>query len=103
MAQMSLSDVLMQLREELAVAQEKATEERLKLTVKEIEVELQVATTQEANGKVGFKVWLLEAGGGGGFTNQQTHKLRLRLAPSLPDHGDLNVSGRRAGHALASD
>jgi hypothetical protein len=95
MAVMSLSDVLVQLRKELADAQKKATDENLKLTVKDIEVELQVATTQEANGKVGFKVWLLEGETGGGYTREQTHKIKLRLEPHLPDGGKLDVSGRR--------
>ena len=56
MAQMPLADVLAQLREQLAEAERKAAGKDLKLTVKEIEVELQVLTTME--GKVGFKVWL---------------------------------------------
>ena len=97
MAEMSLSDVLVQLRKELEDAQEKAKDENLKLTVKDIEVELQVATTKEANGKVGFKVWLLEGETGGGYTREQTHKLKLHLDPHLPGGGDINVSGRRGG------
>lgn len=97
MAQMSLSDVLVQLRKELAQAQEKAKDENLKLTVKDIEVELQVATTQEAEGKVGFKVWLLEGEGKGGYSREQTHKLKLRLEPHLTSGGDVQVSGRRGG------
>lgn len=97
MSAMSLADVLAQLRAELAEAQARAQNEPLKLTVKDVEVELQVATTKEANGKVGFKVWLLEGEGGGGYTREQTHTLRLRLDPSLPGGGDLNVSGRRSG------
>jgi ribosomal protein S3 len=93
MAEISLSDVLVQLREELENAQEKAKAENLKLTVKDIEVELQVATTKETNGKVGFKVWLLEGEASGGYTREQTHKLKLRLEPSLSDGGKLQVSG----------
>ncbi len=96
MSQMSLSDVLLQLRKELAEAQEKAKDENLKFTVKDIEVELQVATTQEANGKVGFKVWLLEGEGGGKQGHEQTHKIKLRLEPpQLPDGSQLKVSGER--------
>ena len=95
MAEMSLSDVLVQLRRELEEAQEKAMNEKLQLTVKDIEIELEVATTKEADGKVGFKVWLVEGEAGGGLSHQQTHTLRLRLEPHLPEGGDLNVSGRR--------
>jgi hypothetical protein len=61
MAQMSLSDVLVQLRKELSDAQEKAKDEDLTLAVRDIEVELQVAITKEGEGKVAFKVWLLKA------------------------------------------
>ncbi|MFZ4699463.1 MAG: trypco2 family protein [Candidatus Methylumidiphilus sp.] len=96
MADMSLSDVLQQLREELALAQEKAKDESLKFTVKDIEVELQVATTQEADGKVGFKVWLLEGGIGGKQGHEQTHKIKLRLEPpQLPDGSGVKVSAER--------
>jgi len=96
MADMSLSDVLQQLREELALAQEKAKGESLKFTVKDIEVELHVATTQEANGKVGFKVWLLEGDFGGKQGHEQTHKIKLRLEPpQLPDGSQVKVSGER--------
>ena len=95
MTEMSLSDVLVQLRRELKEAQEKAMNEELQLTVRDIEIELQVATTKEANGKVGFKVWLVEGKAGGGLSHQQTHTLRLRLDPHLTEGGDLNVSGHR--------
>jgi hypothetical protein len=54
-----------------------------------------VATTQEANGKVGFKVWLLEGDFGGKQGHEQTHKIKLRLEPpQLPDGSPFNVSGK---------
>ena len=67
----------------------------MKLTVKEIEVELQVLTTMEGKGKVGFKVWLVEGEGGGGMSREQGHTIRLKLDPKGAGGGDLNVSGRR--------
>ena len=95
MAQMALSDVLLQLRKELAEAQEKAKDADLTFAVKDIEVELQVTTTHEGEGKIGFKVWLVEGEAGGGITREQTHKLKFRLEPQSSDGGDIKVSGRR--------
>ena len=43
MAEMSLSDVLVQLRKELKAAQEKAMNDELQLSVKDIEIELDKA------------------------------------------------------------
>lgn len=95
MAKMLLSDVLVQLRKELAAAQEKAEKEDVKFTVKDIEVELQVAITKEGKGKVGFKVWLLDGKAGGGLSHKQTHTIKLHLDPRLPDNGSLEVSRHR--------
>ncbi len=95
MAQMPLSDVLAQLREQLAEAEQKAAGQDLKLTLKEIEVELQVITTLEGNGKVGFKVWLLEGELGGGASREHGHTIRLKLHPEGANGRDLNVSGCR--------
>lgn len=97
MAEMSLSDVLVQLRRELKVAQEKALNDELQLAVRDIEIELDVATTKEANGKVGFKVWLVEGDAGGGLNHQQTHSLRLRLDPHLKEGSDPKVPVHRKG------
>lgn len=97
MAEMSLSDVLVQLRKELKLAQEKAMNDELQLIVRDIDIELDVATTKEANGKVGFKVWLVEGEAGGGLNHQQTHSLRLRLDPHRKEGVDPKVSGPRKG------
>lgn len=95
MAQISLSDLLVELRRELSEAQQKAQDQSLKLKIKDIEVELLVQTTQEKEGKVGFKVWLLEGEAGASINREHSHRIKLRLEPSLADGGDLDVSGRR--------
>jgi hypothetical protein len=95
MALESLPEVLAQLREQLIQAQAAGEGQDLQFKVQDIEVELQVATTLEGNGKIGFKVWLLEGEGGGSMSRENTHTLRLRLEPKRSQGGDVTVSGRR--------
>ncbi len=94
MKQLALADVLAQLRKQLAEAERKAAGDHLQLTVREIEVELQVVTTYEGEGKVGFKVWLIEGEAAGGVNREHGHTIRLKLDPKSGG-GDLNVSGQR--------
>jgi len=95
MALKSLPEVLAQLREQLKEAQLAAEGKDLEFRVQDIEVELQVATTLEGDGKIGFKVWLIEGEGGGRVSRANTHTLRLRLEPKTPSGGDVTVSGHR--------
>lgn len=99
MKQIPLADVLAQLREQLAEAERRAAGQDLKLSVKEIEVELHVLTTFEGEGKVGFKVWLIEGEAGGGVGREHGHTIRLKLDPQVERQDgtpkDLNVGSDR--------
>jgi hypothetical protein len=93
---MPLADVLAQLREQLAEAEQKAAGKDLKLTVKEIDVELRVTVKAEGKGKVSFNVWAADGELGGGGGREAGHTIRLKLDPKGGgESGDLNISGRR--------
>ncbi len=78
---MSLADMIVKLRKDLREAQKQAAEEDLRFQVEEIELEVQVTTAQEGEGKVGVNFWVYTAEAGGGIRREDAHTLRLKLKP----------------------
>lgn len=72
-----LGDLVRQLRTELKVLRDEATDEDLVFTVDGVEIELQTVVTKEVSGKVKF--WVVEAGGKA--TGAVTQKIKLQLTP----------------------
>jgi len=93
MAKISLSEMVLSLRSELQKAQYQAEGQDLRFRVEDIEIELELAATQEgeAGGKVDF--WVYSADLKGKMTDAITQRLKLRLKPLTPE-GDLQVSRR---------
>jgi hypothetical protein len=79
MSMMKLSDVLASLRDELVTAQRGGEGKDLRFLIDDIEVELQLAVTDEGKAKAGFKVWTLGAEAGVKVVDATTQKLRLKL------------------------
>jgi hypothetical protein len=77
------------LRAELSEAILASSDETLRFTVGEIELELEVAAERAAEG--GVKFWVVEAGGGVSSTN--THTVRISLTPQLPGGGPVFTGG----------
>jgi hypothetical protein len=75
-----LPKMLAQLRSDLLEAKAEGEGQDLHFLVDDIELELQMATTQEEEGGVGVKFWVLNANAKGtsGGTATQTLKLRLK-------------------------
>lgn len=86
MANIELSAMLGQLREELLKARGEGSE--LKFRVEDIEIELQIVTSKDASGGIKFFV---EAGGK--VSKAQTQKIKLKLKPMVgPGKEPLDVA-----------
>lgn len=81
MDKIPLSAMLAELREELLQAQEAGKGSDLKFRIDDIEIELQVVTTQEGEGGVGIKFWVLGADAKGKVAEAKTQTLKLKLRP----------------------
>lgn len=79
MNDMPLADFLAQLRQQLSEAEQKASGQPLKLSVKEIDVELKVGVKHEGGGKFSFNVWALDAEANGKVARETGHTIRLKL------------------------
>lgn len=85
---MSLADMIVKLRKDLRQAQQQAANENLRFQVEEIELEVQVITAIEGEGKIGVNFWVYTAEAGGGLRREDAHTLRLKLKP-LPQKDEL--------------
>lgn len=81
MDKIELSKMLGQLRRELLDAQWEGQDSRLKFLIEDIEIELQIATTQEGEGGAGIKFWILNADAKVNLAETKTQKLKLKLKP----------------------
>ena len=71
-----LSQAIETLRQELSEAQASSREGEVRFGLETVDLELSVAVTKDANGKVGWKI--LEAGGSVGTERTQTIRLSLK-------------------------
>jgi len=78
---MSLADMIVKLRKDLREAQQQAANEDLRFEVEEIELEVQVTTAKQGEGKVGVNFWVYTAEAGGGLSREDAQTLRLKLKP----------------------
>ena len=90
-----LKDAIQDLRKELQAAMQAGEGEALRFQVGNIELELNVVVTREAqaSGKLEFKIlgWGAEAGGGAKLADQRSHKVKLVLTPRRGDGGEVLV------------
>jgi hypothetical protein len=85
-----LSDLIAELRHELAVAQEKGKGLEPKLLVEEAEIELQVVVTHEDSVGLGVKFWVLNADVKDRASDAATQRVKLKLKPD----GDFKIRAR---------
>lgn len=87
-----LPQMLAQLRNDLLEAKAEGEGKDLHFLVDDIELELQMATTQEAQGGGGIKFWVVNAQGSGKIASNATQKLKLRLKAQGPEGGSFPIS-----------
>ncbi len=90
-ARIPLAKMLAQLRQELLDAKAEGEDKELKFLVDDIEIELQMTTTQEDAGGVGIKFWVINADANLRDTSLQTQKVKLKLKTDA----DLRISRNR--------
>ncbi|WP_406031870.1 hypothetical protein OG801_25535 [Nocardioides sp. NBC_00163] len=86
-----LSQAIETLRQELSDAQASGREGELRFELGTVDLELSVAMTKDANGKVGWRI--LEAGGSIGTERTQTIRLSLKPLPSGAASAQENMGG----------
>src|SRR5205823_3383143 len=87
-----LSDLIAELRRELAEAQKKGRDLQPRLRIEEAEIELQVVITREDNAGIGVKFWVLNADMKDKSIDATTQKIKLKLKPSDADSGDFTIA-----------
>ncbi len=90
-----LSDLIAQLRRELALAQAQGEDLEPKLLVEEVEIELQVVVTHEDGAGLGVKFWVLNADIKDKASDATTQRIKLKLKPTDADGGDFKVRARQ--------
>jgi len=71
--------MLADLRAELVTAQTDGAEQPIVFEMQDIELELQMTTTQDTKVKGGVKFWVVNAEGGGKQSVVGSHTLKLRM------------------------
>lgn len=89
----ALSEMIEQLREELALSKAKGHGEKIRFVPLEVTVEAQVTVTREASAKGGIKFWVVNAEAGGGGSSGQVQKIVLKLKP-VGEDGESELLGR---------
>lgn len=75
-----LAKMIGQLRAELLEAQRQGEGTDLRFLIEDVDIELQLATTQEGEGGFGIRFWVLDANAGGRGSEVLTQRVRLKLA-----------------------
>ena len=86
-----LSDWIAALRKELQKAQAQSAGEPLRFVTGPIEIDLEVVSTWDGEGKTDVKFWVVNAGGTVKHGSQSKQRLKLVLTPQS-DGGPLSVN-----------
>ena len=87
-----LSELIAELRRELAEAQVQGQGIHPRLRIEEAEIELQVVITREDNAGIGVKFWVLNADIKDKHADATTQKIKLKLKPSDVEGGDFTIA-----------
>ena len=91
----SLSDLVAELRNELALAQEKGKGLEPRLVVEEAEIELQVEIKEDSESQFGVKFWVFNAGLKDRESDGVIQKMKLKLKPTTKSGEDYNIRRER--------
>jgi NTP-dependent ternary system trypsin peptidase co-occuring protein len=87
-----LADLVNAVRAELESASIEARTQKLQFEVKDVQLELEVATTGTRTAEGGLKLWVVTIGGKGSKENAATHKVTLNLSAVTADGTKFRVS-----------
>ena len=87
-----LAEMLTELRTELLKARGAGADEALKFEIADVEIEVQIVATKEAEGKGGVKFWVYNAEAGVAASEGTTQRLKLKLRPTGADGKPVYVS-----------
>ncbi|AZQ32165.1 hypothetical protein EJ357_00635 [Streptomyces cyaneochromogenes] len=76
-----LSDMVRELRAQLTAAVADADGELVRFELGPVEVEATVAVTREAGADAKVRLWVVDAGANGKYTQAQTQRIRVTLTP----------------------
>lgn len=88
----TLSELIADLRSELAKAQRDGQEQLPRLRVQETELELQMVVGKEVGGGGGVKFWVYNAEAKGTLSDQTIQTIRIKLKPLDDGNEDFDVS-----------
>lgn len=86
-----LSELITELRRELAEAQAQGQGLQPRLRIEEAEIELQVVITREDNAGVGVKFWVLNADLKDKRADATTQKIKIKLKPTDAQGGSFII------------
>ncbi|MER6530611.1 trypco2 family protein [Streptomyces sp. NPDC001508] len=87
-----LADLLTSLRSEIDRARLAAAGQDVRFRINSIDLELQVAVEKTAEANAGVRFWVVSLGGKGGGKSAQTHTVKLSLAAET-DTGEQVLTG----------
>jgi len=96
LAEIELYELIENLRSELTKARRAGEGEELRFEIGQVELQLSVAVTKEAEASGGVKFWVLELGTDATATSAATQQMTLTLTPQLAGGGKALVSGEAA-------
>jgi len=94
MNKVALKDAIAALRVELGEAVLLGAEKSIKFEVPEVEMEFQVTVEQSSQENGGVKFWVVEMGGNVSEKVSTTHKLKVKLKPTLQDGTPIEIKGQ---------
>jgi hypothetical protein len=87
-----LADLIDAVRGELEAAALNAVDQKLQFEVRDVELEVEIATTGTKSGEGGIKVWVVNIGAKLDRSNANTQRVTLKLGPVSPDGTKFKVS-----------
>ena len=96
MEKIGLSETIDAVREELAAAAARVGEQEIQFPVGGVELEFNVGVTKAAEGRAGVKLWVIDLGASGSYTQESLQKVKVTLEPPVDRTGAPVKVGRRA-------
>ncbi|MER6093613.1 trypco2 family protein [Streptomyces bluensis] len=90
-----LSEMIRELRQQLTVAMADGEGEAVRFELGPVEVEATVAVSREAGADSKVRLWIVDAGANGKYTQAQTQRVTLSLTPKTVEPRETEGGGVR--------